>query len=503
MTREKVRAWAERTTCHGIADLAEQNHISGRLIWASILSVVFSLLAFSLYIVSTDFGTEWTTSTSEITSSEGLPYPVITLCNYNRLRQSQIEKYGLSPSSQSLLFENTPTAYILGDNTSNTDDALQEYSRWKKAYNFTQLHQIYQTLGHQCVDSIYHLQIGRYNAKAKMDVQDWENDICNSNYVVIKNVMNSEFGNCFQITINTTDTNGELLKTTIAGKVQGVVIILNAQVEEYSKELENSYWDEGFVMQLSYDGQVTVGQWISISPGNHIHVGIQRATTTLKKSFLTVAPPPCAINPPMSVYTGLPYSHDLCVKDCFQAQVTRLCGCVWMDTVAGYRNCALDEYINCSKNNPQADLLNYVKPDCSKNCQDACEKDEVLATVSVNRFPAQSKQPQLIQFLQDFRIVTVDQLRNSFAAVDVYYEKLTISHTERYERTTIDQLISNIGAQMGLWTGASVVTICQVWVYLVASCRCTRKRSAEVEPSDEKIEKGSLTERKNSKSKIK
>jgi hypothetical protein len=106
------------------------------------------------------------------------------------------------------------------------------------------------------------------------------------------------------------------------GKVEGILMVLNAQVEEYSKELENSYWDEGFVLQLSYDGQVKVGNWISISPGiylfictlcgiaefsfsgDHIHIGIQRATTTLTKTFRTVAAPPCTLNPQMNVYPG-------------------------------------------------------------------------------------------------------------------------------------------------------------------------------------------------------
>jgi hypothetical protein len=61
---------------------------------------------------------------------------------------------------------------------------------------------------------------------------------------------------------------------------------------------------------------------------------------------------PCATISENTIYTvlGIPYTHDLCVRECFQAQVTKYCGCVWMDTAPVFRTCGLEEFLNCANN---------------------------------------------------------------------------------------------------------------------------------------------------------
>ena len=55
------------------------------------------------------------------------------------------------------------------------------------------------------------------------------------------------------------------------------------------------------------------------------------------------------------------------------------------------------------------------------------------------------------------------------------------------ERVTIDQLISNLGGQLGLWMGVSYITILHLIVTCCSACCCCCKRKKQT-INHEKIE---------------
>ena len=78
-------------------------------------------------------------------------------------------------------------------------------------------------------------------------------------------------------------------------------------------------------------------------------------------------------------------------------------------------------------------------------------------------------------------IKTVDELnakwmRDSFYRVNIYFRQSTVEQHSQVASFTFADLCSNIGGTLGLWLGCSVMTIIEIWSYVIKSLyRCCFK----------------------------
>ncbi len=130
--------------------------------------------------------------------SGGLSNPTITICNINRIRQSEALKYGLDEELLAYLF-NDPFAqhlvtYPWGE---SKGDVGKRFAQWRKRHNFNSTKQIYQTLGHQCNDTIIVLNDPNMN-DIRLNVCD-NPRLANVTHVVP--VMTSIYGLCYRVVL--------------------------------------------------------------------------------------------------------------------------------------------------------------------------------------------------------------------------------------------------------------------------------------------------------------
>lgn len=100
---------------------------------------------------------------------------------------------------------------------------------------------------------------------------------------------------------------------------------------------------------------------------------------------------------------------------------------------------------------------------CYADCPDACESTSVSTTVSRAGFPAPNKAGSFQTYLT--RAANGSDFQN-LTLVEIYFESTQYRVVTKMTRTTVDELISDIGGSLGVWTGISIVTIFQAVVYI-------------------------------------
>lgn len=89
----KWKSFASSTTLHGLRYVAGSSHsITKRLIWLIFLGIATSTFLYYLYVsLNKYFSRPIKTVISQETSTDGLTFPAVTICNLNRFMKSKID----------------------------------------------------------------------------------------------------------------------------------------------------------------------------------------------------------------------------------------------------------------------------------------------------------------------------------------------------------------------------------------------------------------------------
>jgi hypothetical protein len=60
-----------------------------------------------------------------------------------------------------------------------------------------------------------------------------------------------------------------------------------------------------------------------------------------------------------------------------------------------------------------------------------------------------------------------EQFKNNIATLNLYFATLTVEMSVYSEKYTWDSIVSAIGGLVGVWAGASVITVIQALAYFV------------------------------------
>lgn len=107
---------------------------------------------------------------------------------------------------------------------------------------------------------------------------------------------------------------------------------------------------------------------------------------------------------------------------------------------------------------------------CKMGCNESCDWQSISSVVSSTLFPAPNKVDKLREILNSNGRNFSSEAVKRLALVEIYYGSLFIRYTERMERATVNELISNIGGALGAWAGISLITIYQAFIYLAMGC---------------------------------
>ncbi len=191
----------------GFKDLSSAQQCWRRIVWLILILLLYSVMFWNLTIDLKAIirGDQWATTVFEEEQSQ-IPFPPVTICNYNRVNKTAMKHLGLNESNLEFLFRAFPAKALL-----HTDETSESYRQAKSAvlewnkhnnYSVTDLSHL---LAMKCSETILLTSFNFQEISAQT--------VCagTSSRVRMHYVLSLEFGNCIQLTF---DHN-----VTIAGKL--------------------------------------------------------------------------------------------------------------------------------------------------------------------------------------------------------------------------------------------------------------------------------------------
>uniref|UniRef100_A0A8C0K260 Acid sensing ion channel subunit 3 n=1 Tax=Canis lupus dingo TaxID=286419 RepID=A0A8C0K260_CANLU len=407
-----IRVFASSCTLHGLGHIFGPGGLTPRRgLWAA--AVLLSLATF-LYQVAERvryYGEFHHETALDEHESHRLTFPAITLCNINPLRRSRLTPNDLHWAGPALLGVEPAehAAFLRALGRSPAPPGFMPSPTFDMA-------RLYARAGHSLEDMLLDC---RYRG--------WP---CGpENFTVIFTRM----GQCY--TFNSGADGAELLTTPKGGMGNGLEIMLDVQQDEYLpvwRDMEETPFEVGVRVQIhSQEEPPTIDQLgFGAAPGYQTFV-----------SHWTWVPYSCP-HPP--------YSLMGCRLACETRYVARKCGCRMMHMPGkgqAARPCAA----------PNAMLR---KDACT--CPNPCASTRYAKELSMVRIPSRAA----ARYLARKHNRSEAYISENVLVLDIFFEALNYETVEQKKAYEVSELLGDIGGQMGLFIGASLLTILEILDYL-------------------------------------
>lgn len=153
--KEALTKWCQVTTCAGILDLYMAKGILGKLFWAVFISFCFGFTLMQVVDAFQMFLNEYPyQSQMDVIAQEKIPFPNVTICNFNRIDETLIGD--VDREVFSYVFAVAGINYVLEmkyENENETDNFEERWNKMKLALNVTNLRSLFMKYGHSCEDT--------------------------------------------------------------------------------------------------------------------------------------------------------------------------------------------------------------------------------------------------------------------------------------------------------------------------------------------------------------
>ncbi|XP_061181219.1 acid-sensing ion channel 1A-like [Saccostrea echinata] len=151
-----------------------------------------------------------------------------------------------------------------------------------------------------------------------------------------------------------------------------------------------------------------------------------------------------------------PYSVGICKKFCLSELIFKKCGCVRVGDLGIHPICSKYQISKCYLKEIVKLIYQEAQNVIHCDCPFPCQQTNYDVSVSTSQFPSDI----LVQILSSHFNTSKERLKDNILEISIFYDKLNYFWTRqipKYER--IGDVLANIGGQMGLFIGASVLTI--------------------------------------------
>ena len=436
--------YVKSTAAHGVVRIFSGKSKIRRLFWA----VVFlGAMGGCLYNISNRIifllGSP-TSTTLQVVSEENLMFPAVTICNLNSVRRDFLRERGLFDFFRiATLFEPGQPGF-----QSDCNNYVRIFSG-SDALSFTDI----QEQGrHRLEDFIIDCRfLGR---------------VCNVTEYFTPTF--TQLGYCY--TFNSSDvTNG-------TGPRNGLQLILNIEQDQFVFSSSNLY-DFGVKVAIHTQDEPPRpnDRGIGVPPGRNAFLALnqRRVIDETRRN--------CNQQNANSQFNFLRqefnYSVPACLTDCFYSNLAEMCGCIETGNQFTPDSDRFASYPNCNIDNTCCYLEQNYRPD-SCNCPSACEYTTFDISTSYSALPARNSLQTLIEALQngtgEVFPTNISYYEENLLIVNIYFESLNVELQTTADTYDAVALLSDIGGQLGLFVGVSVISVFEfvTWVVDELKDRC-------------------------------
>ncbi len=373
-----------------------------------------------------------TTTTFKLTRQQKIDFPAVTICNLNMLRRDYLRNLSLSDAVFNLLLSETQ------DGEGNCSDWLQS------------------------VSDLPNITYQQLFATGK---QDLENLIIGCQYLGhncrMENIQPTltQLGVCY--VFNSGQHDNPIMKTDGTGIGLGLRVILNVSQNQYAA---TPNLDAGVKIAVHHQSEPPqpYDRGIAVAPGTNAFVNIRQLNVVDEtEDFCNTNGDVVDFN---FLQTEFNYSEAACTIDCFYTKIANSCNCA----LSGEYRADKEPFRSlppCTIRDTCCVLLQQAAS-MSCSCPPPCKASIYKMTSSYSSFPANLYSAQ---FSNNYT-----NLQEDLVMVNIFYESLSITSEVTSRAYDIIALLSDIGGQLGLFLGISVISVVEfaVWVLDEVKDRC-------------------------------
>ncbi|CAL2030258.1 hypothetical protein CAEBREN_32534 [Caenorhabditis brenneri] len=469
------------TSTHGVPHIGMANAKWLRAFWILVVLVNIGLFIWQFITLLTNYlsfsvNTETTLQFAERT------FPTVTICHLNPWKLTETKSVDPDMSSLIDAYNSYSSSAQFGLPASLTADRQQQANKWTLMYSERLMDKQYDddaNIAYSYDDMVVSCT---YNAKT-CNITDF-NDFYNPSY-----------GNCLQF-----NTDG-YYNSSRAGPLYGLRMVMRTDQATYLPWTEAS----GVIIDIHMQDEIPYPDVFGYfaPPGTASSLGVSYVQTTrLAKPYGT-----CTTKTKLTTthYTGA-YTVEACFRSCMQEKIIATCGCYYpayshAPNTTQFTSC--DNGVQTLTNLGCVDQINSadstefdVLTDC--DCPQPCEVDSYSVTVSTAQWPSDSYTPTECNPggpsgpWDASGETCLDWYKANTILIEIYYERMNFQVLTESPAYTFVNFISDVGGQVGLFLGMSIISVIEylVLLFLVFFYCCTHKsRKAEIEQLEMDIKK--------------
>ena len=433
-----LRDFAETTSIHGFLQIVSSKNVFQRLFWITLVICcnIYLILNINKFIGSYELRA---VSNKVSLKKDTTPvFPVVVLCNVNIIRNNK---------AVDILKEIEESDRIKGKNSS-------------AKINFSTITELHMRIENRIFEygTMFHnffVSCTLYNEKDCRMESQW------------KKFWHFRYGTCFVFNELPEDNGSQrqLVRVPTVGILGSLEVVLNISQNLYYHPLVHDAGAKLFIgaQETFYDLETR---------GYNLAPGFSHALSMRRKEIYRVDP--FQNDTCISDYTsrfpiqGHPnvkkYNVEMCTYSCSATVVKEICNCTSSDSQYLYPNTSIcDDSSSACLENIQ-DM--YLQNKCTQKCQPPCQEIIYLADLTSLKFPNLVSKNKYGKSDISKNLMKISMFFNSIN-VEVWEEKVL------YEW---ENLLADIGGQLGLLSGISVISCFEVLVLVFSFTRyCLRR----------------------------
>ncbi|XP_053112163.1 acid-sensing ion channel 5 [Hemicordylus capensis] len=424
--------FATSTSFHGVHNIARTKSKTRMVLWVlvvigSIVLVAWQICNRIIYYFS------WPTTTSVVVQYvEKIEFPAVTFCNLNRFQTQAVANLSIIFFLWSIVsgvlhmfdmsdkFGPEISDFLQG----NQNFSIKEFTRNNGFYlnNSTLLECEY--FGKPCYPEDF------------------------------KHVF-TEYGNCF--TYNHINIP-EKRRVSVSGR--GLKLLFDVKQAQFTDDPSLGFVDAGitFAIHSPKEPPRFDGLGIFTPVGMHAHAAIRQLKTIIQEY------PWGECNPNIKLQHHMIYSTYGCLQECKARHIQKKCGCLPFMLPGNGTECDMERFYNCvSPTLYNIELMGLCTGGThNSTCPVPCEETDYPTSISYSTFASE----KALKFLSTKLKKNPEYIRHNLVYIDIKYHDLNYKVTQQQKALSVSELLADVGGQLGLFCGASMITIIEIVEYI-------------------------------------
>lgn len=420
----KFMKYIQSTPTHGVVHIFTGRSNIRRLFWLLIVLVAGGYCLYNISDRVQHLLRNPTFTSTSIVRKESLEFPAVTICNLNSVKRSYLEDLGSAGVDVSSLTKFNFTTCSQSDIINTGEEGLN-------------LSKILREGGHQAEDLIKEC----YFMGRSCSVENFSAVV-------------TRLGVCYTFNSDRTTISSSIG----TGPRFGLQLTLNIEQDEYTNTLNNDAGVALVTHPQEEPGEPT-DAGITVPPGHAARVGLTKKVVWDRSNTAVCRRTHEGFNFLPDSYE---YSLSACLVDQFFTAVAEHCRCIDSSAVArpssgqfaNLPDCGVDE-LCCT--------FHVFATAARSGCLSACQYTRYSTTISYSSFPAQ----YAADILSETANISRDHIQENLLSVSVFFQDFSVEEQTTSDVYGVSALLSDIGGQLGLFLGASVVSILEFFLWLL------------------------------------